>query len=81
MPVLADPQCGLGIAHANRNVLHHLIVQHVRLLRLLNDLQPLKHGRGNLDGIFEPLGDVLLLFDYLKRFYVFGVPYSPRRWE
>ena len=72
-PVLANPQCGLRVAPANRNVLHRLVVQHVRLLRLLNDLQPLKHGRGKLDGVFEPLGDVLLLFGYRKRIYAFGL--------
>ena len=72
MPVLANPHCGLGVAHANRDVLHCLVVQHVRLLRLLNDLQPLKHGRGKLDGVFEPLRDALLLLGYRKRFYAFG---------
>jgi hypothetical protein len=73
MPVLANPQCGLGVAHASRDVLHRLVVQHVRLLRLLNDLQPLKHGRGKLDRVFEPLRDaLLLLLGYRKRFYAFG---------
>jgi hypothetical protein len=77
MPVLANPQCGLRVAHAHRAVLHRLVVQHVRLLRLLNDLQPLKHGRGKLDGVFEPLRDALLLLlgyllGYRKRFYAFG---------
>ena len=37
-PVLAHPQCSLRVAHANRNVLYRLVVQHVRLLRLLNGL-------------------------------------------
>src|ERR687898_3598386 len=73
MTVLANPQCGLGVAHANRDVLFRLVVQHVRLLRLLNDLQPLKHGRGNLDGVFEPLWDALLLLGYRKGFYAFGL--------
>jgi hypothetical protein len=74
MPMLANPQCGLGVAHANRDVLHRLVVQHVRLLRLLNDLQPLKHGLGELDGVFEPLRDaLLLLLGYRKRFYAFGL--------
>src|SRR5215213_1781765 len=37
-PVLAHPQCGLGVAHSNRKVLHRRVVQHVGLLRLLNGL-------------------------------------------
>ncbi len=73
MLVLANPLRGLGVAHTGRDVLHRPIVQHVRLLRLLNGLQPLKHGRGNLDGVFEPLRDVLLLFGYRKRFYALGL--------
>ena len=47
-------------------------VQQVSLLRLLNDLQPLKHGRGKLDGVFEPLWGALLLLGYRKGFYAFG---------
>ena len=66
MPVLANPQCGLGVAHANRDVLHRLVVLHVRLLRLLNDLQPLKHGRRDLDRVLEPLWDALLLLSYRR---------------
>jgi hypothetical protein len=73
MPVLANPQRSLRVAHAGRDVLHRPVVQHVRLLRLLNGLQPLKHGRGNLDRVFEPLRDALLLFGYRKRFYAFGL--------
>jgi hypothetical protein len=71
--VLINPQCGLGLAHANRDDFHRLVVLHVRLLRLLNDLQPLKHGWGNLDRVFEPLRDALLLLSYRKRFYAFGL--------
>jgi hypothetical protein len=80
MPVLANPQRSLRVAHAGRDVLHRPVVQHVRLLRLLNGLQPLKHGRGNFDRVFEPFRDallllllLLLLFGYRKRFYAFGL--------
>jgi hypothetical protein len=79
VPVLANPLRSLGIAHAGRDVLYRPVVQHVRLLRLLDGLQPLKHGRGNLDGVFEPLRDVLLLFGYRKRFYAFGLVVEKRR--
>src|SRR5215207_2665188 len=71
--VLANPQCGLGVAHANRDDFHRLVVLHVRLLRLLNDLQPLKHGWGNLDRVFEPLRNALLLHSYRKRFYALSL--------
>ena len=73
MPVLANPQRGLGVAHAGRDGVHRPVVQHIRLPRLLNGLQPLKHGRGNLDGVLEPLRDAPLLFGYRKRFYAFGL--------
>jgi hypothetical protein len=73
MPVLMNPLRSLGVAHANRDVLHRLVVLHVRLLRLLNDLQPLKHGRRDLDRVLEPLWDALLLLSYRKRFYALSL--------
>jgi hypothetical protein len=73
MTVLMNPLRSLGVAHANRDVLHRLVVLHVRLLRLLNDLQPLKHGRRDLDRVLEPLWDALLLLSYRKRFYALSL--------
>jgi hypothetical protein len=59
--MLPNPQRGLGVAHAGRDLLHRLMIYHARLPRLLDGFQPVKNGRGNLDRVLEPLGDALLL--------------------
>ena len=55
VPVLIYPKRGLGVAYAGRERAHRLVVQHVRLSRLLHGLQTLEHRRGDLDRVLEPL--------------------------
>jgi hypothetical protein len=71
--VLMNPLRSLGVAQVGCDDFHRLVVLHVRLLRLLNDLQPLKHGRRDLDRVLEPLRNALLLLSYRKRFYALSL--------
>ena len=55
MLVLANPLRSLRVAHAGCDGPYRLVVQHVRLPRLLDRPQPLEHSRGDLDRVLEPL--------------------------